>query len=109
MRLTLAMQTRTMKELTSVAFAERCDRRRRIQREVEHVLGDTLDDEDEIERLSDEARECLSEAEDDPDFATLPFAEAVARICAGLGLDAEPSPLGEAVSPQAAARILRSR
>jgi len=125
-RMTIALQSRLAKDLAAldraddVAQAARTTRRRiRLSRLVEDAAragiaaridagaryGDEDAVEDEIERLSYEAYERLTDAEDD-DLAGRPFDAVVAGICRDLGLPLDwtariqavtqpPLPLGE--------------
>ena len=88
-RLTIALQTRLAKDLEGLGRAEASARRTRIHRLVERAIRCEHDDEDEIEQLSDEARERLWDDEALDEFTALPLGEAVARVCADLGLSAE--------------------
>ena len=98
-RMTIALQSRLAKDLSELdraegkaAAAKASVRRSRLHRLVEQAIeagraGDEDFDEDEIERLSTEAWERLTDAADEADFAgCAPLAEVVARICEDLQL-----------------------
>ena len=98
-RMTIALQSRLAKDLSELDQAEGkseaarvAARRSRLHRLVEQAIeagraGDEDFDEDEIERLSSDAWERLTDAADEADFAgCAPFAEVVARICEDLQL-----------------------
>jgi hypothetical protein len=124
-RMTIALQSRLLKDLAALDRADECaeaarksNRRMRLRRLVvqaaeaqvasrDHDLDeDAL--EDEIEYLASEAYERLTDAEEG-DFLGRPFHEAVAAICADLGLSPDwavrltaaatpsPDPSGDAV------------
>ncbi|HTI67893.1 MAG TPA: hypothetical protein VL460_10165 [Caulobacteraceae bacterium] len=91
-RLTIALQSRLAKDLaglgraeTLARVAEAARRRDRIHRRVEQAIGTERYDEDEVERLSSDAWERLTD-EDDGDLLERPIDEVVARICQDLGL-----------------------
>ncbi len=97
-RLTFALQSRLLEALAALDQADETARtnaahrrRERIHRQVKQAIEAECDDRGEIKSLSWAAWERLTD-DDDGDFADLPIAEAVARICADLGL---PSDWGE--------------
>ena len=98
-RTTIALQARLSKDLEALDKAEASDRtnreyarKNRIHRLVKDAIAAEPDaDECEFKQLSWAAWERLTD-DDDGDFADRPIAEAVARICADLGL---PSDWGE--------------
>jgi hypothetical protein len=131
-RMTIALQSRLMKDLAALDRADEVAERARTTRRrvrLAHLVEDAArakvaakraagqqywdDDhaEDEIEQLSSEAYERLIDAEDG-DLTGRPFSEAAAGICADLGLSpdwtarllaaAQPPP-GPSTSPIAAA------
>ena len=94
-RLTIALQSRLLNDLAALdrddhlAETSRVAKRRnRIHRVVERAIEAAHDDEEEVERLSMDAWERLTD-EDDADLAGRPFDEVVARICEDLGLSPE--------------------
>jgi hypothetical protein len=120
-RLTIALQSRLAKDLTALAEAETRARgaaaarqRDRIHRRIERAAETERPDAAEVERLSSDAWERLTEA-DDAELLDLPIDEIVARICADLGLSPDwaasafpcqdhpagegPAPLGQAPIP----------
>jgi hypothetical protein len=86
-RLTIALQSRLLKDLAALDRTETEARKRRIHRIVERAIETEHDDADEIERLSDEARERLWDEDDCGDLLDRPIEEIVASICRDLGLD----------------------
>ena len=101
-RMTIALQSRLVGDLAALdraagqaRAAQAGARRERLHRlveraiEAEHASHEDWDD-DAIERLSSDAWERLTDADDDAGLAGLaPFAEVVAAICADLGLSPE--------------------
>jgi len=94
-RLTIALQSRLMGELAALDRGEALARvgeahvrRGRVHRLVERAIEAHVEDEHEIERLSSEAWELLTDA-DAADIAGRSTAELVALICADLGLPME--------------------
>ena len=92
-RMSIALQARLAKDLLALDRDEASDRatqasarRERIHRLVERAIRDAHDDEDDIEQLSDDARENLMDHEAFGDLDGRPFGEVVARICKDLGL-----------------------
>ena len=95
-RMTIALQSRLLKDLAELdrgdaqaQAAKVAARRARIHTLVERAIEAGQDDEDEIERLSDEARERLYDGDEFDDLLDRPIAEVVALICRDLGLAAD--------------------
>jgi hypothetical protein len=96
-RLTLALEKRLFEETKAAAgpapadadrFKLRISRKDKVAYAVEGLLMNCEQeyDEDEIERLLEDADERLSDMETEEDFADAPISAIVARICADLGL-----------------------
>jgi hypothetical protein len=120
-RMTIALQSRLLKDLADLDRAETQAhaslarlRRNRVHRAVERAVEAACDDEDEAERLSSDAWECLADT-DDADITGRSFDEVVAMICQDLGLSPDealpPTQLrgggsaGPRVRPQVGPRI----
>jgi hypothetical protein len=97
-RLTIALQQRLAKDIAGLARDQAYARRNRIQRAVERAIEAERDDADEIETLSEEARERLWDDETFDDLADLTLDEAVALICKDLGLAPAEGWVGEAMA-----------
>jgi hypothetical protein len=85
-RMTIALQSRLLKELPALNRALVEARRRRVRRLVDQAIEAEHDDADEIERLSDEALEHLRDPDDLAELLNRPIHEVVALICKDLGL-----------------------
>ncbi|HTK35028.1 MAG TPA: hypothetical protein VL358_07035 [Caulobacteraceae bacterium] len=92
-RLTVALQARLAKDLLALdradalaRSAEAGARRARIHRMVERAIAAEHEDEDEIEQLSSDAWERLTDEDADGALIRRPLGEVVARICRDLGL-----------------------
>lgn len=112
-RLTLALQSRVIKDLQALdqvaagqLYAHRCNaerererlakqRKDRVQRIVERVIGAEAADEAEVDRLADEAFERLEHDDIYGDLTARPVGEIIALICRDLGLSPDWTRLAE--------------
>ncbi|CAN7482346.1 hypothetical protein LJR225_003334 [Phenylobacterium sp. LjRoot225] len=112
-RLTLALQSRAIKDLQALdqvaagqLYADRCNAERerrqlakqrqdRVQRIVERVIGAEAADAAEVDRLADEACERLEHDDIYGDLTARPVGEIIARVCRDLGLSPDWSRLAE--------------
>jgi hypothetical protein len=118
-RMTLLLQSRLINELKShemaaareAALALRAEDRARlapheehkarVERIVERVAKAQVDDEDEVERLVDEAGERLDDDDIYGDVTARPIGELVALVCRDLGLDPDWTRLADEAWAQA--------
>jgi hypothetical protein len=90
-RMCIALQARLLGDLPGLEQGEKRARyertharKTRILSLVDQAIEAGLQDEDEIEALSDQAREQIMDADEYSALMTLPLAEALARICRDL-------------------------